>query len=243
MSKQTIDTGSEWIDGLLRELFDICSSKKRLQEIKAAIDDDSLSTHEFFRVVPESLLPLVLLLRSPTQYKGLLKEVKNDSLPLIEEAKRLVNEHFRGIISHSASLSKMESTTVEHEEETSEEEQTPREDHLKRIAAIDYAPMWSGKPPKLQPVVRLFLMDVGRNLLLDTTLEWDRSLFVVDGIVKIVADEMEAGTGLNGQLAPMEKAEFSQIIRQLEVNLDRIRDLAPHYGIDLLEAPSASESD
>ena len=88
-----LKTGIKGLDDDLRELYAICEDNKKLTDIKQAIVNKDISSEEFTKVVPESLVNISLFLGGP-QFIFLLDNINEEAVDLVKEAKSLIEKHF-----------------------------------------------------------------------------------------------------------------------------------------------------
>ena len=188
MAQAKINTGIKKLDDDLQALFDVVSSDK-LQEIKAAIANPSLSEDELFAVVPQAIVRVLLALREPSSYRSLMGQVPAEAKPILEKAKEAVEKHFSDVLKHPGILCRFSPPGTA-------EEASPLLEALNVILGLDHFSSWTGTPPKMRPVSRLVFLSTDDRVILDSLCDWDDLLQLVRSIIEILCCEMENGRAL-----------------------------------------------
>ena len=176
MSKKLdeVKTGMKDLDDDLRELFAICEDKKKLSTIKEAIANKDISSEEFSKIVPKSLIAFSFLLSGPT-FIFLLDDIKEEAVGLVKDAKSLIEKHFGKLFENKNAKSIFEKMT---EEESGHEESLADE----TIRGIGHYFIWEDDPPELTPAVRMAFKNRKKKILLNTRLDWDDFSFLLQGL-------------------------------------------------------------
>jgi len=221
---ESINTGNEMLDSDLKELFQVAAGP-RLQAVHGAIKKRNLSEPDFAKIAPPSVIRVTHALTDPENFKSLLKQCPVEVHPLLKKAKGLAQKEFSDLPSHPAA-----SRILEKEAE----DKKPRLNY-NTISRISWISEWVGKPPKLLPTVRIGLRDRRDELLLDTTVDWDDLLYLIQGLSRILTEHMEESLEL-GRASLLEipdKGELSNKIGNTRANLDRLLELAPEFDIEV----------
>lgn len=238
--KRDIKTGVDQLDSDLRALFDLVGSDE-LRKVKEAIANKELSPKDFGRIVPRGVLRLALILTPPLNFKLTLHKCEDGAHELLEEARRLIREHFPDIDSHPAVFE-----IVKPEIAATQEQQKGASWQLNVISRLTVMTTFLGPPPKLTPAVRIAFRDKPGKLLLDSLMNWDDVLFVSQALADIAADEFESSKKLAEldllDLDDDNRKELAKHINKLGRHMERLRQAAPVYGIDL-QASLEEDSD
>lgn len=225
MDDEKASTGSKDLDEALKVLLDLASSD-RLLAVKRAIADRSLRLEDLRKLLPDDVIRLALVLTTPAAVEKVTGRSNEAGKKLIERAKQIIDEHLAGFGSHPAVAEFLREDYPRASAEAGLEN---------RISGIASSSGWMGKPPELQPFVRIRLKASGGKHLLDTAADWDDLAFLVKGFATVLKGQMEEAV----QLAKHELLDTSAFeglgrkLREAEETLRRIRELAPRVGLDL----------
>ena len=218
-----LKTGSKGLDDDLRELFAICVDKKKLNTIKQTIDNKDISSEEFSKVVPKSLIRLTVSLTGP-QFTFLLDDIYEESVVLVKEAKSLIEKHFGNLFKNENAksiLTKMKEGERDGGESLADEV----------IRRIQYYFLWEDDPPKLTPAVRMALSNRKRKILLKTRLDWEDFSLILKNLSEIFVELLEKGKPLAelGQIDLSDSQEVVKNIKETLGNLQKIKKVMPIY--------------
>jgi len=219
-----LNTGIEGLDDGLRELFEICEDKEKLTIIKQAIADKDISREEFEKVVPEILITFSLYLSGP-QFEFLLRQINEEAVVLVQEAKSLIEKHFSNIFENEIAKSMLDSVITEEDREHS--------DTLgdETIRGAEYHLLWENDPPELTPAVRIAFKNQKAKVLLNTRLDWEDFSFLLSNLAEIFVDLLEKGKTLAelGQIDLSYSQKVSKDIEETLVNLQKMKEIMPVY--------------
>lgn len=219
-----VKTGIKGLDDDLRELFAICEDKKKLNTIKQAIANKDISSEEFSKVVPESLITFSIFLTGP-QFIFLLDDINEEAIGLVKEAKSLIEKHFGNIFENENAKSMLRSkvTTEErgHIESITDE----------AIRGIAYYLIWEDDPPELTPAARIAFKNRKRKILLNTRLDWEDFSFLLKILSEIFVELLEKGKSLAelGQLDLSDSQKVLKNIKETLGNLRKMKEIMPIY--------------
>ncbi len=218
-----LKTGIKSLDDDLRELFGICEDKKKLSVIKKAIAKKDISSEEFSKIVPESLIRLSFVLTGPPQFVLLLEQINEEAVSLVEEAKSLIEEHFGSLVQNKNAKSIFKKIIKEGEQEESLAD--------KVIRGVKYYFVWEGEPPELTPAVRVALVNRKRKILLDTGLDWEDFSLLLKNLSEIFVELLEKGKPLaeSGQVDLSDSKEASESIEKALASLKKIKKIMHIY--------------
>jgi hypothetical protein len=226
--EMTAQTGFKNLDADLQTVFDL-EKAGRLAAIVRDAANSNLTSEEFSRLVPDGLLRIAFGFSNSEGYARLLPRVHEAARPTLERAKTLVERELKPLLSNHLAKDRFEDLTKPAETLTGLAKE------LRTIAAIQTLKEWSGSPPTLVPGVRLGFLDRNSRLLLDTTLSWDDLFFLIEGLLEVAFDAMDSGRALfqAGQLDfdENDRRKFRERLNSLEASLNKIREVAPVYGI------------
>ena len=234
MAKRQFDTGREELDRDLTLLFEVTSEEEALANIQAALANETLSVEDLNKVLPGRLWGLLARLWTPSHYQQLLDNTSVEARPDIEEARRIVVQHLTDLFRHPAYVAAFAVLAAKGlEAEKGDEGSSHLWDSLRVISGIAHVPSWDGPQPHFEPAVRVLFFDDGKKVLLDTTADWDTLLFLARSLAEIFAKQLKSGENLveHIELEAKEKNKLASNLRKLESVLERIKKLAPVYGI------------
>lgn len=238
--KRDIKTGVDQLDGDLRALFDLVGSDS-LRKIKEAVANEELSPKDFEKIFPRRVLRLALALTQPLNFKLILEQCEDGAHELLEEARCLIREHFPDIDSHPAVFE-----IIKPEIAATQEQKKGETFQLNVISRLTLMSTFVGPAPNLTPAVRIAFRDKSGKLLLDSLMNWDDVLFVSQALADVAADEFESSKKLAEldllDLDDDNRKELAKHINKLGRHLERLRQAAPVYGIDL-QASLEEDSD
>jgi len=226
----TAQTGFENLDEDLQALFDL-QETGRLGAIVGDASNSKLTSEEFSRLVPDSLLRVAFGFSRPDEYAKVHSGVPDSLRPILEKAKKLVETQLKPLLSNQLALKRVRELAREYGAPSI----TGLAKELRTIAGIQHLKVWAGQPPRLTPGVRIGFLNHGAQLILDTTLSWDDLFFVIGGLLKVASDAMDSGRALlqAGQLDfdENDRRKFRERLNSIEASLNKIREVAPVYGI------------
>jgi len=234
-NKRVTDTGFKELNDDLKELFEICEGDK-LNAIKDAIANKELSSDEFAKVVPKSVIRLSSFLVGP-QFHLFVESVRKDSIPLIREAKSLIEKHFLSLFEHEAARSLLKE---EMKEGPSHEESL----HDKGISGVTHYRIWAGSPPELTPAVCIGFKNKKGKILWESKLDWDDLSFLLDALAKILFDLLDEGKSLV-ECKQIDLSDAQKVGERIENTLEHfenIKKLAPTYGIKIGKESKENDS-
>lgn len=230
-SERETVTGIDELDRDLETFFEMSDSEQQLASMKRAIHDTELSLTALSDVIPNRIIKLVLALTEPAAFALLLEECEDSGKAQLTRAHDLAEEHFAHLRSHPAMVE-----VAKQQRDTFQRSRRREKLRLNTIAGLGYIPGYSGSPPKLISAVRVGFRDIEGKLLLDSLLDWDDLLYVTKALADIAADEFSAAEKLNEakmlDLSEEYRRQVGGHIRELAKHLERLRELAPQYGIE-----------
>ena len=217
-------TGIKGLDDDLRELFDICEDKKKLDTIKQAIANKDISSEEFSKVVPESLIRLSMSLAG-VQFVNILDNIYEDSVGLIRNAKSLIEKHFGNLLENeiAKSISKKRVTRAGSANKESLTDEV--------ISGFEYYLIWEDEPPELTPAVRIAFKNKKRKILLNTRFDWEEFSFLLKSISEIIVEMLEKGKPL-AELGQIDLSDSQKVVKNIEKTLDnlqKMKEIMPIY--------------
>jgi hypothetical protein len=218
-----IKTGIKSLDVDLRELFTICDDKNKLSNIKKAIANKNVSSEEFSKIVPESLIRLSIYLTG-SQFAIALEKINKEAVDLVKKAKSLIEKHFANLFENKIAksiLTKKVTEEGEHVESLTDEV----------IRGFGYYFMWENDPPELQPAVRLSLKNRKRKILLNTRLDWEDLSLFLKNVSEIFVELLEKGKTLT-ELGQIDLSDSQQVLKNIEEtleNLQKMKEIMPVY--------------
>jgi hypothetical protein len=238
MVEKKIRTGIEQLDEDLIGLFELCDDNNRLDAVKNAIANKDITTEEFAKIVPESIVRLSVALNGPQYNLFLLEKIREDSISLVEQAKNLLDKHFPNLFENKAAKSTLKKEMAEPPE--SEESLAD-----KVISGVGYYCKWDGAPPKLTPAIHISFKNKKRKILLDSVLEWDDLSFVVETLTGAFVDLLEKGKALVelGQLDLSEAAKVGERIGRTFEDLEKVKKLAHSYKVKIVPPEKKTEGE
>jgi hypothetical protein len=212
------------LDQDLKELFEICQTK-RLDTIKRAVANSELSSEDFLKIVPKSLIRLSANLTGPG-FNLLLEEVYDDSIHLLREARSLIEEHFGNLFENPAARS-----VLSKEREIRDKVEDSLADSS--ISGFNYYCIWTSSAPELTPAVRIGMKNRKGKLLLDTTTDWRELSYLLQGFTEIFVELLEKGKALaeTGQIDLSDAEEVGERIGKTLESFRKIEELGPSYKI------------
>lgn len=218
-----IKTGMKGLDDDLRELFAICEDKEKLNTIKQAIANKDISSEEFSKVVPKSLITCSLFLAGP-QFIFLLDDINEGAVGLVREAKSLIEKHFGNLFENENAKSMLEKMTRgerEHKGSLADEE----------IVGVEYYFTWEDDPPELTPAARMAFKNRKKKILLNTRLDWKDFSFLLKTLSEIFVELLEKGKSLAalGQIDLSDSQKVSKNIEETLGNLQKTKEIMPIY--------------
>ena len=219
-----LSTGIKGLDDDLRELFAICEDKEKLNTTKQAIANKDISSEEFLKVVPESLMRLSTMFLSAMRFSYLLDDIYEDSIGLVKEAKSLIEEHFGNIFENKIVKSKVKDKAKEEQDNS----ESLADEIIQRIA---YYLIWEDEPPELTPAVRIAFGNSKEKILLNTRLDWEDFSFLLKNLSAIFFDLLEKGKSLAelGQLDLSDSQKVMERIEETSENLQKMKEIMPIY--------------
>lgn len=232
MAERQINTGQDVLDRDLTLLFEITSEEEARANIQAALANETLSVEDLNSALPRGLWPLLTFLRTPSRYQWLLDNTSDQARHDIEEARKVVEEHLTDLFKHPAYL-EVVNAGAKVEEADEEEGSSHLQDTFRVISGIAHVPSWDGPQPHFQPAVRVLFFDDGKKVLLDTTADWDTLLFLARSLAEIFAEQLKSGKNLveHIKVDASEREKLARNLTKLKDALERIKKLAPIYGI------------
>jgi len=218
-----VKTGIKGLDDDLRELFAICEDKKKLNTIKQAIANKDISSEEFSKIVPKSLIKFSLFLTGP-QFIFLLDDIYEEAVGLVQEAKSLIEKHFGNLFQNENAKSILKKMT-EGERDGGES----LADEV--IGRVQYYFMWEDDPPELTPAVRIALKNRKRKILLNTRLDWDNFSLLLKNFSEIFVELLEKGKPL-AELGQIDLNDSQKVVKNIEEtlgNLKKMTEIMPIY--------------
>lgn len=233
--RKDLKTGIKGLDKDLKVLFDICESKK-LVTIKNAIANKKISNDDFAKVVPESLVRLALALTGP-QFNLFLDDVYKNSIPLVKQAKSLIEKHFGNLFENEAAKSLLK----KHTEEPEDKGESLAD---KVISRVSHYRVWEGNPPELTPAVHIGFKNKKGKILFDSTLDWEDLSFVLEALAEVLAGLLDKGKSLakDKQIDLSDAQKVGERIRKTLEEFEKIKKLAPTYKIKI-EGESKKEKE
>ncbi len=227
-SERKTITGMDELDRDLETFFEMSDSEQQLASMKRAVDDTELSLTALSDVIPTRIMKLVTALTEPASFAILLEECEESGKAQLTRAHDLAQEHFAQLRSHPAMVKWVKQQIKRRRREKL---------RLNTIDGLGYIPGYSGSPPKLLSAIRVAFRDIDGKLLLDSVFDWDDLLFVTKELADIAADEFSAAEKLNEakmlDLSEEYRRKVGGHIRELTKHLERLRKLAPQYGIEI----------
>lgn len=218
-----VKTGIKGLDDDLRELFAICEDKKKLNTIKQAIVNKDISSEEFSKVVPKSLIKFSFFLTGP-QFIFLLDDIYEEAVGLVQEAKSLIEKHFGNLFQNENAKSILKKIT-EGEQDGGES----LADEL--IRRVGYYFMWEDDPPELTPAVRIAFKNRKRKILLNTRLDWGDFSLILKNLSEIFFELLEKGKPL-AELGQIDLSGSQEVVKNIEEtlgNLKKTKKIMPIY--------------
>jgi hypothetical protein len=218
-----VKTGIKSLDDDLRELFAICEDKKKLNTIKQAIANKDISSEEFSKVVPKSLIAFSFFLSGPT-FIFLLDDIKEEAVGLVKDAKSLIEKHFGKLFENQNAKSifkKMTDEESEHEESLADE----------TIRGIGYYLIWEDEPPELTPAARVVFKNRKKRILLNTRLDWEDFSFIMKKLSDIFVELLEKGKPL-AELGQIDLSVSKEVVKNIEETLEilqKMKEIMPIY--------------
>jgi hypothetical protein len=219
-----LNTGIKGLDDDLRELFEICDNKERLDAIKQAVANKDISNEEFLKIVPKFLITLSFILSDP-QFTLLLGKINGEAVDLTKEAKSLIEKHFANLFENKIAQSMLNDLTKAGQQ--GEKESIADE----AIRGIEYYSIWEDDPPKLTPAVRLALTNKKRKILLNTRMDWEDLAFILKKFSEISVELLEKGKPL-AELGQINLSNSQEVLKNIEEtlgNLKKIEEIMPIY--------------
>ncbi len=235
MPELKIETGIEQLDADLRELFAL-SDSGRLGELSSTCA--TLSDAEFQESVPDGLLRIVAALANASEFETLLAQLPG-SESVLKQAKQVTDALGAPLLSHPLAPRRI----VAFKQAAASSSTEPLASSLHVIRSIQHVYTWFGTPPKLVPGVRIAFVNKRHDLLLDTSLDWDDLLFVIDGLLRIAAGSMRDARVLaeQQQLELGDRAKLGRRIATCQESLSEIVELASSCGIQASVTPATGE--
>lgn len=217
----------------LKVFFEFVESD-RLESGKSVLANKTLSSTELRKSIPYSVLKVVITVLDPPGLALLLAECEGSVRADLERARDLAQEHLADLRSHPAIVE------ILREQLSSSSAKQQGSLELNSISKISYMSMYLGTAPTLIPAVRVGFFDSRGKLLLDSLLDWDDLLYVSKVLADIAADEFQAAEEMCEARMLNRDEDFlgklGKHIRELSQHVDRLRRLAPRYGVQLEES-------
>ncbi len=228
MTRERINTGRPQLDRDLQLLFE-AEDTDRLEEMRRAVSNRSITEEELRKVIPDGIWRLVYLVFSGVQFAIFRSQLEENGRNLLDEARHLIKRYFADVFECEAAVSALAQLN-----ESEAQPLHPLADSMNRISAISPLFNWAGTPPELVPNVRIGFMNQNKRMLLDSVFDWDDLAYVLAALTAILADLLEKGQSLAEaeQLDLSEAPRIAERLAELTDSLDKIRQLGPRYGID-----------
>lgn len=236
MANKDIKTGIKQLDEDLNGLFELCESN-RLDTVKKAIANKSITSEEFAKIVPESLIRLSMLLIGP-QYNLFIENINEASIQSLEQAKSLLEKHFANLFENKAARSalKKEVQAPPKIEETLSD---------KAISGIGYYCKWDGTPPELMPAIHISFKNKKRKILLDSILDWDDLIFLLEALTSAFVVLLEKGKSLAEleQLDLSDAPKVGERIGRTFQEFQKVKNLANAYKVKIVTPEEKTEKE
>ena len=220
MTSKKINTGIESLDHDLTELFNICSDKSKLKQVKAAIRNHNISSDEFKKLVPDNIITLYVIFTGPMGQAN-IESTSTEAQEILLEAKNVLETQFDGLLLNPRAKESMQS-----EKETEDKEETLRGDCINRIAGVTYLVSWIGSPPSMVPSLRIGFKNPTGKIMLDSTLDWEDTGVLLDSVSGLLVELLESGKSLakckNIDFADFEK--LNERIERTDENMQKIKE-------------------
>lgn len=219
-----LNTGIKGLDDDLLMLFAIFEDKERLDCIKKAIADEGISTDEFSKIVPKSLINLSIVLTG-SQFAYILGKTNKEAVDSVKKAKSLIEKHFANLFENENTQSVLNSKATREERKHAESITD------ERVMGIAHYFIWEDNPPELTPAVRVAFKNQKKKILLNTRFDWIDLGCMVENLSEIFLDLLEKGKPLAelGQLDLSDSQNVAEKIEETLVNLQKAKDLMPVY--------------
>jgi len=234
MEIEKINTGLDSLDEDLRNLFEIASDPKMIESIKQAIDNRDISAQEFVKIVPLALVRLTLL-TNDFFYHAVKTRIKVEAHELVDKARHFIENNFPTIQTHPITQPFIEGAIQKYGHGIEQ-----KIFNVNTITQISSIISWFGKPPELIPTVRVSFLDERDRILLDSTMEWDDLIYMIEALTKIAQGLFECGRGLAEMnlLKITNPEKMAGRINNIQGYLNQIKDLFSIYKIELPSEPA-----
>lgn len=241
MARKKSKTGIEDLDRDLEMLFRLAKSGQ-FQSIKDALEDTTLSPNKIKDLVPEGFVRLTAVFTTPVLF-GLVKtDCREDGRATLDEARSLFDKHFPDIGRHpsipalvSEYFKKKKVIDLKEEKDSV----SAMLDSLNVISQLEHFTSWRVTENEILPAVRVVFSNRRNRLLLDTLMDWDDLMFIVQGLTTILRDDLRKGQQFARKRKPKivvpesEKNRIAERISETILKLEEISELALSFGIEV----------
>lgn len=227
--RQEIITGSIELDEDLQALFELLSESTKVNTVKEAISDSSLTFEQFIDVVSPDIVRLSSSLLTKEKYAKLLKSLPENAIATVKKAKSMIEKNFGDILNHPAIKSILRDGQRDEKSET----ETLTGDAFNTIEDITWVQTWRKTRSGLLPTARLGLQNNRGKILLDSTLDWEQLSYMIYRLMQVFSNLLEnakAAVELE-QLDLSDRDRLAREIRYMQELLDNITKFASYYKI------------
>lgn len=225
MPEKKINTGIPSLDKDLDKFFNLCEGNE-LESIKKTICNPDLALSELPDSFPQVILRLgnALGRSNLDEFMNTLPDLQDSARKPLEKAKQLISKHFPNIKEYRFVKEYLEQSRRAHQEQIA---------HVQYLSSISLAPLWFGKPPKLQPAVALTLDEKNIGDLLKCSITWGDTLWLISGIMSGFRQVVEQGRSLaeSHQIDTPAISGIKDSLEKIEEELGKLKRLLPVYGI------------
>jgi len=223
MKTSRMNTGNEQLDSDLKALFAFLSSSKK-GSAATAIKDHSLSERELIEHIPLPVIRIAYALTEARNFKSILDDARRSIRPSLKKARALVKREFPGLTSHPS----VQGVITRAVRRT-----TPLK--LNVIRRMNWSVQWWGTPPELTPAIRVGFLDKNDELLLDTSMDWDDALYVINSLSEMVRKQMEVSSSLaKAKLLDLpDRSQLIEKVERLRTNTESLIAAAAKIGLGI----------
>ena len=241
MPDAEVSTGNKTLDEDRRVLLTLLDGPG-LQQLEEGIADDTLSTEDFARLLPESAFLLAGALGNPANFQLIQDGLTEQGREILHALRRTVEDRLDNVLRSAPSVKRLRDIHDRKPDPSAKSSSLAQSFRvIKRVQRIH---LWFGEHGKLQPAVRLGLISGGDDLALDTTLPLGDLCFVAQVLAEVVSEALDRARPFHesGSLELGDTDDLAKHLRKLEEHVKTVMDHAQSLGI-LQETDERSEAE
>jgi len=228
MQKAETSTGIKMLDSDLAELFKL-EEQGKLSEAKQLLEDLEVTQDKFTSLISMKVARVTIALLDKDTFVSLKERSAQDSHGLLDKAREIAQTFLAKLPDHPVAKK------ILVDEAGEEEKDDNKEGKLTLNVISQLAPFSSFfyYREKLIPAVRITFLDRREKKLLESTMDWDDLLFLINGLICIAEAEFEKSIKFFDLdiLDIPGKTKIGIWISSIEEHLQKLKELSAPYKL------------